>query len=460
MEKNSQMIEQIFTNIDMIGEKMEKTIDLSNDVAPYMSATLAKIKQLALAKENAYEAQFELFQIATNYLPRTINAYCALPIEYRNTREIKSGKNARQFLIDDLKIFKNQVNELEKQFYNAIESEIKINSNVVRAKYDNKFQLATELDNMENDGFIDQFNFSEYKQSPDYKNIVFKKEKSEEDILNEEKQKERKENLEKIKKETINGALSIGTKVFKFTKNAISSILEIFVSFLESALPTMVVMSLIFGFFYGIYALISSAERPRNFYGSIVSEAKQIHDVMSVSLVPENEFKYFVDAKQKELLDDSSYRKERTNIVFDAKSKVMTMNFIGLDRSYCYMTIDRKELTYDAANMSVNGISLPQDNTVSNFLAFRNENHKLCHLEEGNKISIQLDNQKIYDYAQKIKSMPESEKATMLSKMNAELTTMKAEMEKYSSKSSEYGQLYNLSETLQGTINSIKGKKN
>lgn len=74
MEKNSQMIEQIFTNIDMIGEKMEKTIDLSNDVAPYMSATLAKIKQLALAKENAYEAQFELFQIATNYLPRTINS--------------------------------------------------------------------------------------------------------------------------------------------------------------------------------------------------------------------------------------------------------------------------------------------------------------------------------------------------------------------------------------------------
>lgn len=66
----------------------------------------------------------------------------------------------------------------------------------------------------------------------------------------------------------------------------------------------------------------------------------------------------------------------------------------------------------------------------------------------------------IHDYAQKIKSMPESKKATMLSKMNAELTTMKAEMEKYSSKSSEYGQLYNLSETLQGTINSIKGKKN
>jgi hypothetical protein len=160
------------------------------------------------------------------------------------------------------------------------------------------------------------------------------------------------------------------------------------------------------------------------------------------------------------VLDDSSYRKDRTNIVFDAKSKVMTMNFSGLDRGYCYMTIDRKELTYDAANMSVNGIALPQDNTISNFVAFKNENHKLCHLEEGNKISIQLDNQKIYDYAQKIKNMPESEKAAMLAKMNAELTAMKAEMEKYSSKSNEYSQLYNLSETLQGTINSIKGKKN
>jgi hypothetical protein len=36
MSENSQMTDQIFTNIDTIGGVLESTVDLSQDVAPFM----------------------------------------------------------------------------------------------------------------------------------------------------------------------------------------------------------------------------------------------------------------------------------------------------------------------------------------------------------------------------------------------------------------------------------------
>jgi hypothetical protein len=419
MSENSQMTDQIFTNIDTIGGVLESTVDLSQDVAPFMTATLAKIKQLALAKEGDYEAQYELFQIATNYLPNTINSYCGLPIEYRNTRIVKADKTARQLLIENLKIFKKQVSDLEKQFYSAIENKIKVESSFVHEKYAGQLELATELDSIGEDGFVNQFEFSQYKDSTHYKDITFKRELTAEEIQAKERAERNNQRLkymgntvQNIGSSLVDSASSVLTKIGKGISIFIGGIFEV-VNILIAPI-----------FFFGIVGLLGTlvyvANKDNSMMEAVGKKSADIHNVMAINLIPTGEFVSFVNSKTTELVD-SDYRKENINVSYDSKKSIITMQVSDVAQDLCMDLIDKKEEDFDGVNVKVNGMPLPQDNTVSERRSWRNENHTLCHLEDGNKVTLEFNNQKIYNFAKGNISLTEAEKIAKIAHLEKEI---------------------------------------
>jgi hypothetical protein len=422
MSENNQMTDQIFTDIDKIGAVLESTVDLSQDVAPFMTATLAKIKQLAIAKQGDYEAQYELFQIATNYLPKTIDSYCGLPIEYRNTRIVKADKTARQLLIESLKIFKKQVFDLEKQFYSAIENQIKVESSFIHEKYASQLELATELDKVGDDGFVNQFDFSQYKDSTHYKDITFKRELSQEEVqakARSEKNNERiayvGNKIQSVSKSVFNSSVNILTVVGKGLGLFLVGILKIFSELFGVILFLTALV--------GIITMIVRSQRDDNMVEQVVKTSADIHSIMGINIIPSSEFAAFVNAKTKELIDDSSYRKERVHVTYDSKKQHISMQVDDVDKDLCMDLIDKKEDKFDSVFIHVNGMSLPQDNAVSEHKIFINENHTLCHLKEGNKLTLDFDNQKIYNFVKGNISLTSAEKATKIANLEKELAT-------------------------------------
>jgi hypothetical protein len=420
MSENSQMTNQIFTDIDKIGALLESTVDLSQDVAPFMTATLAKIKQLAIAKQGDYEAQYELFQIATNYIPRTIDSYCALPIEYRNTRIVKSDKTARQLLIENLKIFKKQVFDLEKQFYSAIENQIKVESSFVHEKYASQLELATELDKVGDDGFVNQFDFSQYKDSTHYKDITFKRELSQEEIhakARSEKNNERiayvGKKIQTISKSFFSGSVSALGFLGKGLGLVLAGILKV--------IGELFGLIIFFSLFGGIIYLIINSQKDNNMVEQVIKTSADMHSVMGISIIPSSEFAGFVNSKTKELIDDSAYRKEMVHVIYDSKTQHITMKVDDVDKDLCMDLIDKKEEKFDSVTIHVNGMPLPQDNTISEHNIFINENHTLCHLKEGNKLTLDFDNQKTYNFVKGNISLTAAEKANKIANLEKEL---------------------------------------
>ena len=223
--ETSSMIQRIFTSIDSVGSTLESNVNLKDDVAPFMLASLAKIKQLSMVKQD-FETLYQLMQIATNYLPRVVESYCGLPIEYRNTKILKDGKSARSMLVQDLKIFKKQVTEIESNIYSGLENQIQVNSKVIRDKYETQFQLADEVDALGDQCFIDQFDYNKYAKTPNYKSITFKKEP--------DKAKEiRQEKINNIKEKTISTTRYLFQGVLRFVKNIFRGVFAFIGSFFE-----------------------------------------------------------------------------------------------------------------------------------------------------------------------------------------------------------------------------------
>ena len=112
------MFEKINNSLNNLKNLLSDTPDLKDDVLPFISSTLSKLEELAqLNLEKDSNLNYEIFQIATNYLPRTIQGYCSFPLEYRNKEIIKADKTPRDLMIADLTVLKKQVKELEKIFF-------------------------------------------------------------------------------------------------------------------------------------------------------------------------------------------------------------------------------------------------------------------------------------------------------------------------------------------------------
>lgn len=447
MSDKDQMIEQIFSSVDSLGSTLETTVDLNQDVAPFMFATLAKIKQLALARSNNYEANYELFQIATNYLPRTIHAYCSLPMEYRNTRIIKHNKTARQFLITDLEIFKKQVFEIEKQFYSEQESQIKVNSSFIREKYDNTFQLATEVEQMEEQGFVNKFDYAQYQNSDDYRKIIFTREPSQKEV----QAKERSDNINKA----FNTGKKIIPMIFSAGVSVIKKIGRMIANFWYDYSILVILLTGVGSFITLFVSLISNEQKPVNLYYSLRDSAKEIHEVMKVTVIPHSEFTSFVNTRVDQLIDDSSYRKDHIKVVYNEKTNTMIVNATDFSKARCLDIIDNKENSFDSVDMKINGINLPQDNTVSDHSFYLNQNHTLCHLENGNKITLTFDNNKIFN-AQKIDTISNQDKVTKISNMQKEIDSLNAEVANHNKEGENYKVITKMIQQVSENMNKIK----
>ena len=453
MTDNSQMTEQIFTNIDALGKIMEDTIDLSSDVAPFMSSTLAKIKQLGMAKDGDYGSQYELFQIATNYLPRTINAYCSLPIEYRNTHIVKSDKTARQLLIDNLKLFKEQIIELEKQFYAPIENQIKVDSSFIREKYAKQIELATELDKVGDDGFVNQFNYSEYKESPHYKDITFKRELSQEEVQAKQRSEEINKKISYVGEKAqnfggflLNGAFSILKVTSKGAALFFAGLLEV--------IGVLIGPIIVVGVVGGIITVVVVTFKDNNMESAVVDASTQIHLIMKTNVIPSSEFTIFANSKTKELIDDSDYRKEMLTVTFNNDKQILSIQVKDLAKDLCMDLIDKKEEKFDFVSVKVNGLSLPQDNTVSDYRYWKTENHNLCHLDDDNKVTLDFDNKIIYDVAHNGVSLTESQKAAKIDSLEKELINI--EVNKYHKYESYFNEM---KEKVKVAIDKVKSIK-
>lgn len=438
--ESSAIIERIFSSIDSTGQKMESTIDLKDDVYPFMLSTLAKIKQLALAQQE-FQTQYELMQIATNYLPRVIDSYCGLPMEYRHKKAIKNDKTARELLIEDLKIFKKQVMEIESNIYKKVEQQMQVNSRLIRDKYEHQFQLADEVQALENDGFVAQFDYDKYAKTPDYKNIAFKKNPDKSEVA----KKEAMANIRAISNNGIKAAQYLWAK-------SISG-LNIFIkgvgSFVAEAFFPVVVIGALVCVFGGLGMVLILETKEGNYIESIRTTANSSYQVMSVSMIPENEFTNFVNQRQEMMFKESSLAQKEVVFATDKSNSSFTISAKDLSGYKCKGLIDQKELNFDKASMTVNGISLPQDMVISNYYAYENDNHKLCHLEEGNRISIQMNNKTIFDAVQKEKSLGVKELDARVLSYEKEIAQAKLKIKEMNSDSSGYKYTRNMMEQLQ-----------
>lgn len=417
MDKNT-LKEQIFTAIDSLGKTLENTPDLSQDVMPFLASTLTKVKQLSLACEKI-EIQYELMQIATNYLPRAIDSYCTLPLEYRNKKIIKNNCTARQLLVEDLKIFKKQVLELENQAYETIEKELEINSNVIRQKYDQKFKLAEQVESQED--FVNQFDYDKYSTLPSYKEIFLKntrpKNKSEQPVVS-----------------------TRSLMVFSLFKTLFS-------------ITCVVCIIGLFG--WGLYAL-SLTQRPLNYERSVTKGLRTSYDALSLSLLPNSELMSFRIAKNKEMVDNSSYVAERLKVSSDNQNNLHFM-MSDIKKDYCDSLVDLKNIDFPEAEMIINGIAITNNPDFIDHNINTTSLHSACHLEEGNKVDVQMNNAKLYQAT-------EAEKAKSKYDLQLEVNQLKVIVQNktslrntYSYKAEPYSFLNHVIEKLNDKISTLNG---
>jgi hypothetical protein len=452
--ENSAVIERIFSSIDSVGQKMESTIDLKDDVYPFMLSTLAKIKQLALVPQE-FQTQYELMQISMNYLPRVFDSYCGLPMEYRHKKAIKNGKTARELLLEDLKIFKKQVMEIESNIYKKVEQQMQVNSRVIRDKYEHQFQLADEVQALENDGFVAQFDYDKYAKTPDYKNIEFKKNPDKAAIAKQEAMA----NIRAVSNNGIKATQYVFSKLGKGLSIVGSFIAGFFAGLIElvfEAFMPVVTISVIGGLFISLGMLMVSQSKESNYTEAIRTTANSSYQVMSVSMIPEKEFSNFVNQRQEMMFKESSLARKDTVFTTDKANSSFTLAAKDLSAYKCKGLIDQKKLNYDKASMTVNGIALPQYMVISNYYAYENDNHKLCHLEEGNRISIEMNNKTIFDAAQKEKALGLKELEARVLSYEKEIAQAKIKVKEMSSDSSGYKYTNSMIDQLKERIVKIK----
>ncbi len=104
------MNEKIGTIIDTFKSQE----DLKNETLIFFSPSLAQLEHILEKKyiNLPVQLRIEVDALVDNHIPKSLNKYMALPLLSRTTDIIKDNKTAREILIEELNLFKQQINDL------------------------------------------------------------------------------------------------------------------------------------------------------------------------------------------------------------------------------------------------------------------------------------------------------------------------------------------------------------
>lgn len=381
----------IFESVSSLTELMQKTPDLQGDVLPFLNGTFAKIKQLTMHNV-PFEVSYELMQIATNYLPKTVHAYCALPIEYRNKKEIKGTKTARDLLIGDLTLIKKQVYELESTIFSDLERNIRINSNVIKEKFEGQMQLATEGET----GFINQFNVDKYTTSAHYLDNMFTK------VPQEPTPTQKTVN---VLAKTGSVAGKVALSGFSIVKNMAHTLLSplgrILFSFYKM-IKNNIGMILGIGFIVilmgGFISLMAYDHPEVVYHRAAKNHLSTSYQVMQATQLTSEQLAGFSKEDYAQFAKDAQLA--QTKATYKVNDNNLNVVLEGYDQNHCKEMVDHHSNSLPETQMKINTINLPEKTVYSNNNYFINNNHNLCYLKENNSIEVNFNSKGIYEDGQ------------------------------------------------------------
>lgn len=374
MNEAQKTVDNIQIGITSLIDMLNQEVDLKDDVLPFLKPTLNKISQMAHHKMD-FENLYELFQITTNYLPRTVQSYCGLPVEYRNTKIIKDSQTARDLLVADIALLKSQVTSIENKIFAEIETSIKVNNKVIKEKFTPQLQLATEVEKDEGQKFINQFDIKKYINNPNNYDVFHKNLQLPTNKFN---------NANKTQ-EILSTASIKGKGFIEITGSFIySKFKTLKVTLSKLVIPTLIVTCVI-----GFLSLPYFAER-----GSILRThtSEQLDSMYAVLKNHSLSSQQLLELKNKNealLIDDSDYRKER--VQYDFKNNIISINVLDYSKVACEKMINYQKDKLQNTQLEINNIIVSNSNSKQ-----FNNNAELCYLED-NSLKISFDQQKIYN---------------------------------------------------------------
>ncbi len=159
-------------SLDSLMARIVENPDLNKGILPFLMPTFVKLKQIADFIEGTtpspdnFQAFYEFKQVCTTDLPNTIEHYCSLPIEMRNTQVLKNKKTARELLIDNLKGIIIKVGEIETSLLSKEAQEFLVNN----AYLDKKFSTSNQ-----DLSFSDDFDYKNWSQTSEAQSLYIVK---------------------------------------------------------------------------------------------------------------------------------------------------------------------------------------------------------------------------------------------------------------------------------------------
>ncbi len=220
----------------------------------------------------------------------------------------------------------------------------------------------------------------------------------------------------------------------------------------------LIIISAFLFFIGGFISLINFSERDSRLFRNSLSSVQKIHGVMSASQIPSLELPKFIDKIKEETIDGSSYRENNLSFKPLENNQGLVMHIKEFSKIRCSHFIDWKEVSFDYVDLKVNGITLPKDNLFSNYNAFQNENHNLCHLEEGNEITATFNNNSILAKSLADKSSSPEHKQIKLTKYKEEIKNLNEMIEKADKTTYKYTYLNNMKKELEDSVKKMETK--
>lgn len=236
--------------LDKLTTQLAANPDLRSDVLPFLLPTIAKLKQIASfiedKKQDNMEAYYEFNSICTNYLPTTIQSFCSLPIEYRNTKVLKNNKTARELLIEDLQKIIAQTDVVEDSLLSKEEKAFLVNNTYLSGRLDTK-SAPTPFEN--------QFNYKSWAETPEGTQTYIVSPSAQQALEQKKEAKERADAKNQALAEAQKLAAEKRLKLEKFKSGVYSTIAGFAsgsVKFMGEALPFILVVGGIGAAGYGV----------------------------------------------------------------------------------------------------------------------------------------------------------------------------------------------------------------